>query len=143
MNDEARMTNENRHASNSRQKPERAQSAEPPNSDLGIHWSFVIGHSSFTPNGLATSSRQGPRRGVDSYEEGGLLCAVLQLPTEGLEPVSKSPFLESIQRIVPIMRLVPPDEFTRLARNAGFVEERSWVETLNSGKKFSICLYRL
>jgi hypothetical protein len=65
----------------------------------------------------------------------GTLAAILQLPRVNQPSVSSSPYV-SLQKLGPVMRLVPPSELIRCAVAAGFVAEDGAVITLSSGKSF-------
>ena len=72
----------------------------------------------------------------------GLLAAVLQLPKEGVESVSPSRFV-SLKGLGAIMRLVPPDEFGKVAEGLGFERLSEKLITLESGKQFSVQVFKL
>ena len=72
----------------------------------------------------------------------GLLVAVLQLPKEGVENVSPSPFVR-LKELGSIMRLVPPDDLRKIAEGLGFELLSQKVTTLESGKQFSVQLFKI
>ena len=72
----------------------------------------------------------------------GLLAVVLQLPKQGVEAVTSSPF-ESLKKLKSIMRLVPPEELARSAQAEGFDGLSHETITLASGKQFAHLLFRL
>ena len=73
---------------------------------------------------------------------GGLLAAILQLPKEGIESVSPSRFV-SLKELGAIMRLVPADEFRQVAEEMGFERLSEKLITLESGKQFSVQVFKL
>jgi hypothetical protein len=72
---------------------------------------------------------------------GGLLCTVVQLPCPAAPPVSRSPF-QSLQTLVPLMRLVPPDDLRDLAAAAGFRETGRDLRESPGGKQFQVQTFR-
>lgn len=72
----------------------------------------------------------------------GLLAAVLQLPKEGMESVSPSRFVK-LKELGSIMRLVPPDDLRKIAEGLGFELLSQKVTTLESGKQFSVQLFKI
>jgi hypothetical protein len=74
-------------------------------------------------------------------EPNGLLAVVLQLPKQGSDAVTNSPFL-SLKELSTIMNLVPPDEFRASAEAANFVCQTQKTITLQSGKQFSFQIFR-
>jgi SAM-dependent methyltransferase len=81
-------------------------------------------------------------KAVEWLAPGGVLSVVLQLPGGGHGNVTPTEFT-SLERLDPVMRLVPPGEIDRLAAAAGFSPLESRVETLESGKQFHVAAYRL
>lgn len=73
---------------------------------------------------------------------GGILAALLQLPKEGVASVSPSPFV-ALKELGSIMRLVPPEDLRRIARGLGFGFLSEKCITLESGKQFSLQLFKL
>jgi len=71
---------------------------------------------------------------------GGLLAVVLQLPKQGSDAVTASPFV-SLKELSSIMKLVPPDEFRACAETLGFFWKSQKIVTLQSGKQFSFQLF--
>ena len=72
----------------------------------------------------------------------GILAALLQLPKEGAASVSPSPFV-TLKELSSIMRLVPPDDFRKVAEKLGFGFLSQKLITLESGKQFSLQLFKL
>lgn len=72
---------------------------------------------------------------------GGIFAALLQLPKEGAASVSPSPF-ETLKALGSIMRLVPPDDFRRVAEAAGFGFLSQKLITLESGKQFALQVFK-
>jgi len=72
----------------------------------------------------------------------GILAALLQLPKEGAASVSPSPFV-TLKELSSIMRLVPPDNFRKVAEKLGFGLFSQKLITLESGKQFSLQLFKL
>lgn len=72
----------------------------------------------------------------------GLLAVLLQLPKQGSDAVTPSPFT-SLKELSSIMQLVSPDELSENAENAGFICLSQKTITLQSGKRFSLLLFRL
>jgi len=73
--------------------------------------------------------------------QNGLLAAMVQLPKRGCDAVTPSPFA-SLQELTSIMRLVPPEELRDGAQRAGFECLSQRTITLQSGKQFSLQLFR-
>ncbi|EJN39656.1 methyltransferase family protein [Pseudomonas sp. GM84] len=72
----------------------------------------------------------------------GLLAVLLQLPKQGAEAVTPSPFT-SLKELGSIMRLVPPGKFNESAVHQGFSCMAQKTISLQSGKQFSLQLFRL
>jgi SAM-dependent methyltransferase len=72
----------------------------------------------------------------------GIMAALLQLPRPEADAVTNSPF-ESLKKLNSIMRLVPPEELNDSAEGAGFVCLSKTTVTLQSGKQFSLQVFRL
>lgn len=72
---------------------------------------------------------------------GGLLATLLQLPKEGAASVSPSPFV-TLKELGSIMRLVPPDDLRKVAEELGFSFLSQKLITLESGKQFSLQLFK-
>lgn len=73
---------------------------------------------------------------------GGILGVVLQLPSETCGKVSETGYT-SVRCLEPIINLVEPGTLRRLAARHGFSEVGSSIETLESGKRFFVGVYRL
>lgn len=73
---------------------------------------------------------------------GGLFAAILQLTKEGIESVSPSRFV-SLKELGSIMRLVPADEFRKIAEELGFERISEKLITIESGKQFSMQVFKL
>jgi ubiquinone/menaquinone biosynthesis C-methylase UbiE len=71
---------------------------------------------------------------------GGVLAAVLQLPSPVANTVSDTPFA-SLQALTSIMRLVDPAAFEKLADRCGLTPIRSWHVSVRQGKGFYIAYY--
>jgi len=72
----------------------------------------------------------------------GILAVVLQLPGDSCGKVTETGFT-SMKALEPAIRLVDPTLLGRFVREQGFSELRSARETLASGKKFFLGVYRL
>ena len=72
---------------------------------------------------------------------GAVLAALLQLPRHGAENVSPSPFV-TLKEVGSIMRLVPPEEFRTVAEELGFAFLSQRLIALESGKQFSLQLFK-
>ncbi|MBF0528832.1 MAG: methyltransferase domain-containing protein [Deltaproteobacteria bacterium] len=72
---------------------------------------------------------------------GGHLVSVFQKPSAHEHAVSPSPYL-SLQKLAPLMRIIPPAELTQCAASFGFTLESEKTLVLNSGKEFAIQVYR-
>jgi len=72
--------------------------------------------------------------------EKGILLSVLQLPSPYPGKVSESKY-ESLKTLEPIMKLVTPVQFTKIATNSGLRELETKIVTLESGKPFFIGIY--
>jgi hypothetical protein len=70
---------------------------------------------------------------------GGILGTVVQLPAAA--PVTPSPFA-SLEALAPIMRLVPPEQLDRLAREAGYEAIARRREESGAGKQFEVQAFR-
>jgi len=77
------------------------------------------------------------RRIAEWLAPGGTCCAVLQLPG-GAGPEAPTKTMQLIQRA---MRLVPPDELTRLFEHYGLPLRRSKAVPLRHGKSFWVGLF--
>ncbi|MHB8906914.1 MAG: class I SAM-dependent methyltransferase [Melioribacteraceae bacterium] len=66
---------------------------------------------------------------------GGILSAVLQLPSESLSAVSKTQFI-SVKILEPFIKLVEPDEFRKKAEKLGLICEEETEIKLSTGKRF-------
>ena len=66
---------------------------------------------------------------------GATLVAVLQLPSAATPPVSPTAY-ESLGALAPVMRLVPPTEFRRIAERAGLTPVLEREIPLRGGKAF-------
>ena len=71
---------------------------------------------------------------------GAALAVLLQLPGEGQDAVSPSPY-RTLSKLAGSMRLVPPAQLQRAAAAAGFVLEDLRVIGLNSGRRFHLQLF--
>ncbi|HEX9201737.1 MAG TPA: hypothetical protein VF865_19420, partial [Acidobacteriaceae bacterium] len=65
-----------------------------------------------------------------------------QLPKEGAASVSPSPFV-TLKELSSIMRLVPPNDFRKVAEGLGFGFLSGKLITLESGKQFSLLIFKL
>jgi GrpB-like predicted nucleotidyltransferase (UPF0157 family) len=72
---------------------------------------------------------------------GGMLSVVLQLPSGEHAPVTETPFT-SVRVLEPCLRLVPPQRLDELAAAAGLSAVRRRIDTLPTGKRFFVGLYR-
>jgi SAM-dependent methyltransferase len=72
---------------------------------------------------------------------GGTLSVVLQLPSVESGAVSKTAF-DSLKILEGVMRLVPPEDLTRLADGAGLRPLESRTVPLRRGKSFMVQLFR-
>ena len=72
---------------------------------------------------------------------GGILAALLQLPKEGVANVSPSPFV-TLKDLGSIMRLVPPNDFRKIAEGLGFGFLSQKLITLESGKQFPLQIFK-
>lgn len=72
----------------------------------------------------------------------GLMAALLQLPRQGAEAVTYSPFA-SLKTLNSIMRLVAPEDLRASAEAAGFVLLSNKTITLHSGKQFDLQVFKL
>ena len=77
------------------------------------------------------------RRIAEWLAPGGTCCAVVQLPG-GESPVAPSKPMQIIQKA---MRLVPPDELTRLFEHYGLPLRRSKTVPLRHAKRFWVGLF--
>jgi SAM-dependent methyltransferase len=73
---------------------------------------------------------------------GGILAAVLQLPSETHGKVSETRF-SSLRALEPVIHLLEPATLVGLARRRRFSETRSERVALGSGKEFFVGVYRL
>lgn len=72
---------------------------------------------------------------------GAHLVSVLQQPSVHVHAVSPSPY-QSIQVLVPLMRLISPVDLAACAESCGFMLESEKTLALKSGKEFVIQVYR-
>jgi SAM-dependent methyltransferase len=72
---------------------------------------------------------------------GAHLVSVLQQPSVHVHAVSPSPY-QSIQVLVPLMRLISPVDLAACAESCGFMLESERTLALKSGKEFVIQVYR-
>jgi len=72
----------------------------------------------------------------------GVLAVVLQLPSEACGKVSETVYT-SVRCLEPAINLIEPEKLRKLAARNGFSEIRAAFETLESGKRFFIGVYRL
>jgi len=72
---------------------------------------------------------------------GARLVSVLQLPSAHVHGVSQSRY-QSVQVLAPLMRLIPPGDLAECAASSGFTLESEKTLALESGKEFSIQVYR-
>ena len=66
---------------------------------------------------------------------GGVLTVVLQLPSAESSPVTVTPY-KSLELLAPLMRLVPPEEFSVACTGIGLRELKTETVPLESGKAF-------
>ncbi|MBJ9228381.1 class I SAM-dependent methyltransferase [Citrobacter braakii] len=72
--------------------------------------------------------------------DSSIFAALLQLPKEGAEAVTPSPY-SSLKELSSLMRLVSPQELDDQAVQAGFSCRSQRIITLKSGKRFSLHVY--
>jgi trans-aconitate methyltransferase len=72
---------------------------------------------------------------------GGTLAVLLQLPHSDQHPVSASPY-KSLNKLIPALKLVEPDELRSHAMTAGFAVGGSERIDLPSGKKFWLQIFQ-
>lgn len=77
---------------------------------------------------------------VNGLSKNGVLISILQLPSKNLAKVSESKY-ESLKTLAPIMNLVDPIQFTRIANDLGLTTLETRIITLPSGKPFFIGAY--
>ena len=70
-----------------------------------------------------------------SMVSGAILLAVLQLPSPGSAPVTARPY-RRLERLAPIMNLVPPSMFARLCRSIGLRQAKTDTVPLKKRKAF-------
>jgi ubiquinone/menaquinone biosynthesis C-methylase UbiE len=70
--------------------------------------------------------------------KGGVMSVVIQLPSAGHDKVTETEFKASLSRLDPIMRLIDPAEFVRLAAGSGLAVIESSLRTLSTGKCFYV-----
>lgn len=73
---------------------------------------------------------------------GGVLAALLQLPKEGAEAVTPSPFT-SLSQLSSLMQLIPPNDLNEYAAAEGYELLSQKTITLKSGKRFSLHIFSL
>lgn len=71
----------------------------------------------------------------------GILSVVLQLPSETSAPVSETPY-QSLKLLSPIIKLVDPGQFKKTAQKNGLEDIKNHEVKLESGKIFSIIIFR-
>ncbi len=72
--------------------------------------------------------------------ERGTLVVVLQLPGPKNQTVSESPY-KSLQRLIPLMKLISPDAFNAMAGHAGLKRLKEQTIDLESKKSFYVAYY--
>lgn len=72
---------------------------------------------------------------------GAVLATLIQLPSAQSAAVTPSPYA-SLQRLAPLMRLVPPDSLTRTAARLGFVLAGTRRVQSPAGKAFRVYEFR-
>jgi len=72
---------------------------------------------------------------------GGVLVAVLQLPSAAQAEITPSPYT-SLAALAPSMRLVPPAVLTRVALAEGYAQAGADVVNASGGKQFAVQTYR-
>ena len=72
--------------------------------------------------------------------EKGTLVVVLQLSGPENQTVSASPY-KSLQRLIPLMKLIPPDTFNAMAGHAGLKRLKEKTIDLESKKSFYVASY--
>ena len=77
-----------------------------------------------------------------SVVPGGILLAVLQLPSPDSAPVTATPY-RSLERLAPIMKLVPPSTFAGLCRRVGLQQIKTDTIPLKKGKAFFAGYYKM
>jgi len=77
------------------------------------------------------------RRIAEWLAPGGTCCAVVQLPG-GESPVAPSKPMQIIEKA---MKLVPPDELTRLFEHYGLARKRTSTVSLKHGKSFWVGVF--
>ncbi|MCL4547344.1 MAG: methyltransferase domain-containing protein [Bacteroidetes bacterium] len=70
----------------------------------------------------------------------GVLSVVLQLPSENSSPVSETQF-QSLKLLNPLIKLIDPEEFKKMAQSYGLEEIKNDKIKLASGKSFSVTKY--
>jgi hypothetical protein len=73
---------------------------------------------------------------------GGVLCTVLQMPSDEVPTITPSPF-ESLKALSAVMRLVSPEHLRHVARASGFREVDSRVAESAGGKRFQAQIFRV
>ena len=76
-----------------------------------------------------------------SLTPGGVLVAVLQLPSLDSTPVTKTRF-KSLEALAPIMNLVSPEEFSRVCLENGLRQVTKKRIALKQGKELSVGFYK-
>lgn len=71
---------------------------------------------------------------------GGVLAAVLQLPTPGKAAVTPTPFT-SLEKLAKLMQLLPPEELIGEARSAGLIVSSTRRLDLPTGKRFQSLVF--
>jgi SAM-dependent methyltransferase len=72
---------------------------------------------------------------------GGILVAVLQLPSPESTPVTATRY-RSLELLAPIMNLISPSEFSRMCNSLGLQQIKTNVIPLQKGKAFFVGFYR-
>jgi SAM-dependent methyltransferase len=70
-------------------------------------------------------------------EPGGTLTTVLQLPSDRLAEITRSPFA-SLERLAPRLRLIVPERLAELAARRGYRALESRTATASGGKHFAV-----
>lgn len=77
-----------------------------------------------------------------SLRPGGVLVALIQMKSSGITTVSSSPYAKALTEVGAAFNYIDPDRMSEIAAVHGLNEVTRRVETLSSGKSFTILEYR-
>jgi len=77
---------------------------------------------------------------ADWLKQKGVMVIVLQMPSNDKRKITETPYA-SLKKLESVMHLISPQKFKAMANDAGLLEKKSEMVTLESGKSFHIGTY--